>query len=74
MIHSDGGFAVADAPLGRVKIAVETKSFLASIPKGHAPKDFVPAPLKYGVLSSSPLEATIVKGNDGPLVVELSSK
>ena len=68
-IRPNGGFAVADAPLGPVRIAVETESLRTA-----NPRSYMRIPLKYGVFDTSRLTATIAKDGSQPLLLELKSK
>jgi hypothetical protein len=67
MIQSDGRFKVADAPLGRVKVVIETES-------ARGNPGFVPVPAKYADAKTSGLTATVVKADGQPLLFELKSK
>jgi hypothetical protein len=68
-IRSDGSFVVSDAPVGTVRIAVETESLRSS-----KSKNYVSIPSKYSIWKTSPLTATIAKDASEPLVVELVAK
>ena len=67
MIQLDGGFKVADAPLGRVRVVIETES-------ARGNPGFVPVPAKYADATTSGLTATVVKADRRPLLFELKSK
>ena len=68
-IYPSGEFAVADAPLGPVRIAVETESLRTDMPQSY-----VTIPLKYRAIKTSGLTATITKDSSEPLLLELKSK
>jgi hypothetical protein len=67
MIQADGGFKVADAPLGRVGVVIETES-------ARGNPGYVPIPAKYADAKTSGLTATVVKSDRQPLLFELMSK
>jgi hypothetical protein len=67
MIKPDGGFRVADAPLGRVRVAIETES-------ARGNPGYVPIPARYADAKTSGVTATVVKANQQPLVFQLESK
>jgi hypothetical protein len=67
MIQGDGGFKVADAPLGRVRVVIETES-------ARGNPGYVPVPAKYADAKTSGLTAVVVKANRQPLLFELKSK
>lgn len=68
-IRSEGVFFVADAPLGRVHVAVETESI-----RNGDPSSFVPIPSKYAKAETSGLTATIADDGDKNLHFELTNK
>ena len=69
MIRPDGTFAVADSPLGRLQLAVETTS--AQFANNGT---FVPIPSKYGNPTTSGLVAEAQKSVSTPITIELRSK
>jgi hypothetical protein len=68
-LRGDGTFSVADAPLGRVRVAVETESTRVG-----NPGSYTRIPEKYGKPDTSGLTATIDKQSGQPIVIELVSR
>jgi hypothetical protein len=65
-LRPDGTFSVADAPLGRVRVAVETESMRLGVPGAYTP-----IPEKYGRPDTSGLTATIQQQGGQPILIEL---
>jgi hypothetical protein len=65
-LRADGTFSVTDAPLGRVRVAVETESARLG-----APGAYTPIPEKYGKPDASGLTATIEKQVGQSILIEL---
>jgi hypothetical protein len=68
-LRPDGTFSVADAPLGRVRVAVETESTRVG-----DPGSYTPIPEKYGKPDTSGLTATIEEQAGKSILVELTSR
>lgn len=68
MIRPDGSFSVADAPLGKVNVTVETETA-----RGNNP-NYVPIPKRYGIAKTSDLTATVTKDDAFLLSFALQSK
>ena len=69
MIRSDGCFSVTNAPLGQVRMSVETESARIGNPNGY-----IPIPAKYGTINASGLTATVSEENSQPICVQLKSR
>ncbi len=68
LIRSDGSFSVADAPKGKVNVAIETETA-----RGNNP-NYVPIPKRYGDVKTSGLSADIQPDAAAPFAFELKSK
>jgi hypothetical protein len=73
-IRPNGAFSVSDAPMGSVRVAVETTSMLAEILPGMKAPRYVPILKKYGNPETSGLTADIEKQDGKPVSIELKSR